>query len=86
MRAQVPTGIGQPATGQLERRIEPQPVEVVGVFIATGDGEDAGTQDIGQQVDDPIRIALVGDCPGELVGDAEAPLRPWPSRSTSMTR
>ena len=26
-------------------------------------------------MDDPVRIALVGDYPDELVGDAEAPLR-----------
>ena len=26
-------------------------------------------------MDDPVRIALVGDYPGELVGDTEAPLR-----------
>jgi hypothetical protein len=32
-------------------------------------------QDIGQQMDDPVRIALVGDYPNQLVGDAQPPLR-----------
>jgi hypothetical protein len=30
--------------GPFERRIEPQPIEVVGVFITAGDGEDAGAE------------------------------------------
>jgi hypothetical protein len=52
-----------------------QPVEIDGVFVAASDSKDAGAQDIGQQMDDPVRIALVGDHPGELVGDTKAPLR-----------
>ena len=75
LRAQVPAAIRQAATGQLERRIEPEPIEVVGVFAAAGNGEDAGAQNIGQQMDDPVRIAPVGDYSGELVGDAQPPLR-----------
>jgi hypothetical protein len=35
----------------------------------------AGAQDIGQQMDDPVPIALVGDYPGEFVGDTQPPLR-----------
>ena len=42
LRAQIPARIGQPPAGQFECRIEAQSVEVVGVFIAAGDGEDAG--------------------------------------------
>ena len=75
LRAQVPAAIRQAATGQLERRIEPEPIEVVGVFAAAGNGEDAGAQNIGQQMGDPVRIAPVGDYSGELVGDAQPPLR-----------
>jgi hypothetical protein len=63
LRAQVPAGIRQAAARQLERWIEPQPIEVVGVFVAAGNCEDAGAQNIGQQMGDPIRIAAVRDRP-----------------------
>ena len=45
--------------------------------VPTGpaDKTEATTQDVGKPMDDPVRIALVGDYPGELVGDIEAPLR-----------
>jgi hypothetical protein len=35
-------------------------------------------------MDDPIRVALVGDFPGELVGDAQAPLRLSPERHPAI--
>jgi hypothetical protein len=38
---------------------------IVGVLIAAGNGEDAGAQDIGQQMGDPVLIAPVGDHLGE---------------------
>ena len=71
LRAQVPARVRQAATRQLERWIEPQPIEVVGVFVAAGNGEDAGAQNIGQQMGDPVRNATVRDRPGEALGDAE---------------
>ena len=75
LRAQIGAAVGQPPAGQLERRIGAQPVEVVGVLIAAGDGEDAGPQDVGQPMGDPLRVAAVRDHRGELLGDAEPPLR-----------
>src|SRR6202035_5394569 len=71
LRAQVPAAIRQAATGQLERWIEAQPIEVVGVFVAAGDGEDAGAQDIGQQMGDPVRITAIRDHSSEPLGDPE---------------
>ena len=41
LRAQVASAIRQVAAGQFERGIAAQVIEVVGVFVATGDGEDA---------------------------------------------
>ena len=35
---------------------------------------------------DPVRIALVGDYPGELVGDTEAPLRLGEEHYTAIRR
>jgi hypothetical protein len=37
-------------------------------------------------MDDPVRIALVGDYPGELVGDTEAPLRLGEEHYTTIRR
>jgi hypothetical protein len=37
-------------------------------------------------MDDPVRIALVGDYPGELVGDTEAPLRLGEEHHTAIRR
>src|SRR6185436_9814122 len=41
------------------------------IFIAAGNGEDAGAQNIGQQMGDPVRIAAVRNYPSEPFGDAE---------------
>src|SRR5580693_5102111 len=68
------SGVGQPPAGQLESRVAAQPVEIVGVLIAAGDGEDAGAQDIGQQMGDPVLIAPVRNYLGEPLGDAEPTL------------
>ena len=42
LRAQVRPALRQPPAGELEGRIGAQPVEIVGVLVAAGDGEDAG--------------------------------------------
>jgi hypothetical protein len=34
LRAQIDAGVGQPAAGELEGRIQAQPVEVVGILVA----------------------------------------------------
>jgi len=74
LRAQAPSAVRRPAAGELERRIEAQAVEVVGVLPAAGDGEDPRPQDVGHRVHDPAGIAAVRDRGGELGGDAEPPL------------
>ena len=71
LRAQVGAAVGQPAASQLEPRIGAQPVEIVGILPAAGDGKDAGAQDIGQPMGDPVRIAAVRDHRREPRGDAE---------------
>jgi len=47
-REMVGTAVGQPPAGELEGRVAAQPVEIVGVLIAAGNGEDASAQDVGQ--------------------------------------
>ena len=71
LRAQLDAAVGQPAASQLEPRIGAQPVEIVGILPAAGDGKDAGAQDIGQPMGDPLRIAAVRDHPGQPRGEAE---------------
>ena len=66
---------GSRPQASLSPGIAAQMVEVVGVLLAAGDGQDAGAQDIGQRVDDASRIARVGDLGGQLLGDSDAPLR-----------
>ncbi len=71
LRAQVDAAVGQPATSQLEPRIGAQPVEIVGILPAAGDGKDAGAQYIGQPMGDPLRIAAVRDHRRQPRGEAE---------------
>jgi hypothetical protein len=59
LRTQIGPAVWQTPTGQLERRVAAQPVEIGGVLIAAGNSEDAGTQDVGQEMDDPVLIAPV---------------------------
>ena len=71
---QVGTALGQAPAGELERGVGAQTVEIVGVRVAAGDGEDAREQDLGQRVNHPRRVTAIGDHGGELPGD------PHPSR------
>ena len=48
LRAQIGPAVGQPPAGQLESRVAAQPVEIVGVLIAAGNGEETSAQDVGQ--------------------------------------
>jgi hypothetical protein len=41
---------------------------------AAGDGEDAGPQDVGHGMGDPVWITRIADHRGKLVGQSEAPL------------
>jgi hypothetical protein len=75
LRAQVPSRIGQAAAGQLEAGIPAKVVEVVGVLVAAGDRQDARPQDVRQRMDDPRRVAPIGDQRRQPIADAELPLR-----------
>ena len=70
----VAAGVGQAPTGQLEAGVGAKPVQVVGVLVTAGDGQDAGTQDISHAVRDEQRIARVRDQPREPSGDPQAAL------------
>jgi len=66
--------IWQSAARQLERRIEAQKIQIVGVFVAAGNGEDAGADHVGERVGDPCGITMIRKAARQSFGDAEAPL------------
>ena len=70
---QVGAGLGQTSAGELEGGVGAQVVEVVGILVTAGDGQDAGEQDLGQRVQNPARIAPIRDHRGELLGNAQSP-------------
>jgi hypothetical protein len=74
LRAQVAPGIRQAPAGQLEAGIATQMIEVVGVLVAAGDGEDTGAQDVGDAVRDKLPIARVADQPRQPLNDTQAAL------------
>ena len=74
LRAQVTSAVRQMAAGQLERGIAAQMVEVVGILVAAGDGEDAGAQDVGKRMHDTCRVARIGDLGGEFLRHTDPPL------------
>ena len=74
LRAQVQSGVGQPPAGELEGRIVAQSVKVIGVFVATGDRQDAGANNVGQLVRDPARSPRIADHRGEPIGQTKTPL------------
>jgi hypothetical protein len=49
-------------------------VEIVSVFVAAGDGEDAGAQDVIDAVGDEGRVARVRDQPRQRRRDPQLPL------------
>ena len=71
LRAQVGAAVGQAVAGQLEGRIAAQVVEVVGVCVAAGDGEDARAQDVIDAVGDEGGVARVGDQVRQLHRDPQ---------------
>ena len=70
---QVAPALGQASAGELEGGVGAQVVEVVGIFVAAGDRQDAGQHDLGQRMHDPARITPIRDRRGELLGDTEPP-------------
>jgi hypothetical protein len=71
---QIATGVRQPSASQLECRIGPQMIEVVGVLVAAADREHASAEHIDKAVHDPRRVAPIREHPGQLVGQTETPL------------
>ena len=69
LRAEVPAGVGQASTRQLEGRVAAEPVEVVAIGIAAANRQHAGAQHIGDRVRDVRRIAPVGNVSGQRGGD-----------------
>jgi hypothetical protein len=65
LRCEIITALRQPTAGQLEGSVAAQIIEVIGIRIAAGDGEDAGAQDVFQQVRDTRRLAVIGDHRGQ---------------------
>jgi len=61
LRWQVAPGVGQAPAGELQARVSAQAIEVVGVLVVAGDGQHAGTQDVGQRVPHPCRVTRVRD-------------------------
>ena len=76
LRAQIGPAVGQPPAGQLESRVAAQPVEVVSILIAAGNGEDARAQDVGQEMSDPVLIAPVPELPGRAARRCRADAPP----------
>jgi len=75
LRAQIGSGVGQPPAGELERRVAAQSVEIVGIFVAAGDRENPGAQNIGQPMDDPLASRSSGiTSASPRQGQAAAPL------------
>ena len=58
--------------GQLEGRIAAQVVEVVGIFVAAGDGKNAGAQNVIDAMGDEGGVARVGDQPRQRCRDPQA--------------
>src|SRR5664279_5440665 len=74
LRTQIATGVRQPSAGQLECRIGPQMIEVIGVLVAAADREHASAEHIDKAMHHPRRIAPIREHPGQLVGQTETPL------------
>lgn len=68
----------QMPAGELQGRIRPERIEIIGILVATGDGEDAGQQDPGELLRDARRIAPIGDRGGKSLDNAD------PARGSSQ--
>jgi hypothetical protein len=62
---------GNPAASKLEGRVGAQEVEVDGVLVAGGDGEDARADHVGDRMCNAQGIVAVGKAPGQPLGDAQ---------------
>src|SRR5690349_20685307 len=50
-------------------------IEFIGICVAAGDGQDASAQDVRKRMNNPCRVAPIGDLRSKPVGDPDAPLR-----------
>jgi hypothetical protein len=71
VRGEVVAALRQPPAGQLERRVLAQIVQIIAIGVAAGDGEDAGAQNVGHDVGDKGRVAVVRDQRGQRIDQAE---------------
>jgi hypothetical protein len=83
---QIATGVRQPSAGQLECRIGPQMIEVVGVLVAAADREHAIAEHIDKAVHNPRRIAPIRETPGPDCRPNRDAARPPPEASRPRSR
>jgi hypothetical protein len=57
LQAQVAAGVGQTPASRFESRIGAEKVQVVGVFVTAGDGENASADHVRQAMSDARLIA-----------------------------
>jgi hypothetical protein len=75
LRTKIAARIGKPPAGQFERWIGAQKIQIVGILIAAGNGEDAGADHIRERVDDPRGLTTIREAARQSLGDAKAALR-----------
>ena len=75
LRTKIAARVGQPPAGELERWIGAQKIQIVGVLVAAGNGEDAGADHVGERVGDPRGITTIRKATRQSFGDAKASLR-----------
>ena len=75
LRTEIPAALRRLADRQLEQRILPKRVAVVGVLIPARDREHAEPQHRRQRVDHPVGVAPLPDAPRQRLGQPEPALR-----------
>tara|TARA_B100000378_G_scaffold273710_1_gene267032 strand:+ start:2307 stop:2627 length:321 start_codon:yes stop_codon:yes gene_type:complete len=63
-----------------------QSVEIVGVFVAAGDRQHTGAQNVGDTVDHSPLIARISDACGESICDPQPPLGLRKQQHTAVRR
>ena len=72
LRAQAHRRFGQPSDRQLERRIVAQMIEIVGIFVAGRNRQNAREKNVPQRMRHPRRIARIVDRRRQFLGNTEA--------------
>ena len=75
LRTQVRARVRQPPASELESGINAQSVEIVGVFVAAGNRQDAGADHVRQRVRDAQRVAAIGKAPRQSFRDPQPTVR-----------